>query len=96
MVRYTRRLQQRADAFGLVHFCGTNTTFFLPAVRDCLGFVTGVLSEDTPTGLKLAQLGWDAYFVDQALAVGTVGRALPVWPRAVFKCLYLGLGFGAR
>ena len=60
------------DAVGLVHFCGTNTTFFLPALRDCLGFVTGLLSEDTPTGEKLNLLGWDNFFVDQALAVGTV------------------------
>jgi len=60
------------DAVGLVHFCGTNTTFFLPALRDCLGFVTGLLSEDTPTGEKLNLLGWDSCFVDQALAVGTV------------------------
>jgi len=74
--RYTRRLQQRADAIGLTHFCGTNTIFFVPALRDCLGVVTGLLSEDTPTGEQLARLGWDAHFVDQALAVGTVSRQL--------------------
>jgi cellulose synthase/poly-beta-1,6-N-acetylglucosamine synthase-like glycosyltransferase len=69
---YTRRLQQRMDSLGLVHFCGTNTTFFIPALRDTLGFVTGLLSEDTPTGFDLARLGWDCFFVDQALATGTV------------------------
>lgn len=60
------------DAAGLAHFCGTNTTFFVPALRDCCGFVTGLLSEDTPTGAELNKLGWDNLFLDQALAVGTV------------------------
>ncbi len=40
--------------------------------KDCCGFVTGLLSEDTPTGGELARLGWDNFFVDQCLAVGTV------------------------
>ena len=60
------------DSYELAHFCGTNTAFFIPSLRDIAGFQTGILSEDTPTGAIINEFGWQCVFVDQALAVGTV------------------------
>lgn len=67
---YWRRTMQHLDRWGLVHYYGTNVVIFRPALEDCMGWQYGVLSEDTPTGANLTQLGWKAVYLDQDVAVG--------------------------
>ena len=67
---YWRRTMMHLDKWGAVHYYGTNVLFFRPALEDTLGWQYGVLSEDTPTGANLIELGWKAVYLDQNIATG--------------------------
>uniref|UniRef100_A0A7S4W179 Uncharacterized protein n=1 Tax=Alexandrium monilatum TaxID=311494 RepID=A0A7S4W179_9DINO len=51
------------DTYGFVHFWGTNTAFFVPALKQANGFMYGCIGEDTVTGAAIHRFGWRSTFV---------------------------------
>jgi len=65
--KYNWRIAPPAlDKLGMVHFWGTNTAFFVPALKDSNGFMYGCIGEDTVTGAALHRFGWKSLFVGTA------------------------------
>jgi len=65
--KYNWRIAPPAlDAVGLVHFWGTNTAFFVPALKQAHGFMYGCIGEDTVTGAAIHRFGWASAFVGAA------------------------------
>lgn len=67
---FYRNVQIMRNASNSVIYGGTNTILSREALMDIGGFVTGVITEDFATGMKIESKGYQCYAINESYACG--------------------------
>ncbi len=67
---FHREVQLAKNASNSVIYSGSNTVIVREALDEIGGFVTGVITEDIATGIKIQEKGYRCYAINQILASG--------------------------
>lgn len=67
---FHREVQLSKNASNSVIYSGSNTIISREALEEIDGFVTGIITEDIATGIKIQEKGYRCYAINQVLASG--------------------------
>lgn len=67
---FHREVQLAKNASNSVIYSGSNTVITRQALEDVEGFVTGIITEDIATGIRIQAKGYQSYAINEVLATG--------------------------
>lgn len=67
---FHREVQLAKNASNSVIYSGSNTVITRQALEDVEGFVTGIITEDIATGIRIQAKGYQSYAINKVLASG--------------------------